>query len=40
MFKNLQNKTKKVLAKAGALMEAVAETVEDIIDEIEGPDFD
>jgi len=40
MFRNLRSKTKKVLAKAGALMEAVTETVEDIIDEIEGPDFD
>ena len=40
MFRNLRSKTKKVLVKAGALMETVTETVEDIIDEIEGPDFD
>ena len=40
MFRNLRSKTKKVLAKAGTLIEAVTETVEDIIDEIEGPDFD
>ena len=33
MFKNLQSKTKKALAKVGALLEAFAETVEDLVDE-------
>lgn len=36
MFKKLKSKTKKVLTKIGTFIETAAE----IIDEIEGPDFD
>ena len=40
MFKNLQSKTKKVLAKVGAFIEASVEAMEDFIDDIPDIDFD
>ena len=40
MFKNLQSKAKKVLAKVGAFIEASAEAMEDFIDDIPDIDFD
>ena len=40
MFRKLQSKTKRALAKAGALFEATVEVIGDIVDEIDVPDFD
>lgn len=33
MFRNLRSKTKKALTKVGALLEAFAETVGDLVDD-------
>lgn len=32
MFRNLRSKAKKALTKVGALLEAFAETIEDLVD--------
>ena len=40
MFEKLQNKTKKAFLKVGAVIGDTIETIGDVIDEIEGPDFD
>ena len=40
MFKRLQSKAKKAIAKAGVVLEAVAEGIGDLVDEIEDLDFD
>lgn len=40
MFKRLQSKTKKAIAKVGAVLEAIAEGIGDLVDGIEDLDFD
>jgi len=40
MFKRLQSKTKKALTKVGAFIEAFAESVGELLDDIPDIDFD
>lgn len=40
MFKSLQSKTKRALAKVGALIEASMEAVGELVDDIPDIDFD
>lgn len=40
MFKSLQSKTKRALAKVGALIEASMEVVGELVDDIPDIDFD
>lgn len=40
MFKKLQNKSKKALTKVGAFIEAFAESVGELINDIPDIDFD
>ena len=40
MFKRLQSKAKKAIAKVGTVLEAVAEGIGDLVDGLEDLDFD
>ena len=40
MFKNLRSKTKKALAKVGAIIEASVEVAGEVVDDLPDLDFD